>query len=179
MHSTKVQLDEPEKVEQMSRCYRTLTEKRREYRISIVDKKKSNLVSKIIRKPSEISDLVYSCHNTMSIKEELAQVNDIYRLIVEIIDEMTVMYVNYLKEILFVEIGEKVFSVKHKAHNWLREGENGAKREKGSKSSGPRLTSSGSSWSSTSRSSRVSSKVKAMQEKQRLADLRTEKETQT
>ena len=174
MHSAEAQPDETEKVEQVNKRCRTLTEKGREYRISILDKKKSSLVSRIIRKSSEINDLLYSYQNATTVKEELAQLNDIYKLIVEINDEMTEIDVNYSEELWFAEIDEKVFSFKHKIHNWLREGENGAKRGRGSKSSGSRSKSSGSSRSTGSRSSRMSSKEKAMQEKLRVAELRTE-----
>ena len=52
--------------------------------------------------------------------------------------------------------------------------ENGTKRERGFKSSGFRLKSSGSRRSTGSGSSRMSSKEKAMQEKLRVAELRTE-----
>ena len=53
MHSAEAQLDETEKVEQVNRHRRTLTEKGREYRISILDKKKSSLMSRISRKSSK------------------------------------------------------------------------------------------------------------------------------
>ena len=163
-----------QKVELVNRSRRTLTEKGREYRISILGEKKSRLVSRIIRKSGEINDLLYSYQNSTTIKEELAQLNNICRLIVEINDEITEIDVNYSEEHSFAEIDKKVFSFKHKIHYWLREGENGAKREKDSKSSGCRSKSSGSSRSSGSRSSRRSSKEKAIQEKLRAAQLRTE-----
>ena len=52
--------------------------------------------------------------------------------------------------------------------------EDGVKRERASKSSGSRSKSSGSSRSTGSRSSRMSSKEKAIQEKLRVAELKTE-----
>ena len=173
MHSAEAQQDETEKVEQVNRCCRTLTEKGREYRISILDKKKSSLVSKTIRKSSEINDLLHSYENATTVKKESSKLNNIYKLIVQINDEMTEIYVNYSEEFWFAEINEKVFSFKHKIHDWLREGKNGVKREKSSKSSGSILKLSGLSRSTRSRSSRMSSKEKAMQEKVRVAELRT------
>ena len=59
------------------------------------DKKKSSLLSRIIRKSRETNDLLYSHQNATTVKEELAQPNDIYKLIVEINDEMTEIDVNY------------------------------------------------------------------------------------
>ena len=87
---------------------------------------------------------------------------------------MTEIDVNYSEEFWFAEIDKKVFFFKYKIHNWLREGENSVKRERGSKSSGSTLKSSGSSRSTVSRSSRMLSKEKAIQEKLRVAELRTE-----
>ena len=108
---------------------------------------------------------MYSYQNATTAKEELAQLNDIYNLIVEINDEMTEIDVNCSEELWFAEINEKAFSFKHKMHNWLREGENGVKRERGFKSSGSRFKSSGSSRSTGSRSSRMSSKEKKLYKK--------------
>ena len=59
MRSAEAQPGETEKLEQVNRRRRTLTEKGKEYRISILDKKKSSLVSRIIRKSSKINDLMY------------------------------------------------------------------------------------------------------------------------
>ena len=165
MHSAEAQPDETERVEQVNRRRRKLTEKGREHRISILNKKKFSLVSRIIRKSSEMNDLLYTYQNATTEKEELAQLNDIYRLIVYINDEMTEIDVNYSEELWFAKIKEKVFSFKHKIHNWLRGGENSLKRERGSKSSGSISKSSSLRRSAESRSSRISSKEKAMQEK--------------
>ena len=163
IHSAEAQPDETEKVEQLNRRRRmTLTKKGREYGISILGKKKSRLVSRVIRKSSETNDLLYSYQDATSVKEKLVQLNNIYKLIVEINNEMTEINVNYSEELWFAEIDEKFSPSNIK---FTREGENGAKREKGSKSSGSRSKSSGL---------RVSSKEKATQEKLREAELRTE-----
>ena len=55
MRSAKAQPDETEKLGQVNRRCRTLAEKETEYRISVLDKKKSSLVSRIIRKSSKIN----------------------------------------------------------------------------------------------------------------------------
>ena len=75
MRSAEAQPDETEKLEQVNRRRRTLTEKGREYRILILDKKKSSLVSRIIRKSSEIDYLMYSYQNATTVKEKLAQLD--------------------------------------------------------------------------------------------------------
>ena len=82
-----------------------------------LDKKKSSLVSRIIRKSSEISYLMYSYQNETTVKEELAQFSDTYKLIVKINDEMTDIDVNCSEDLWFSEISKKVFPFKHKLHN--------------------------------------------------------------
>ena len=67
--SAEAQPDETEKVKQVNRRRRTLTENRREYRISILDKKKSSSVSRIVRKSSKINDLLYSYQNATTVKD--------------------------------------------------------------------------------------------------------------
>ena len=76
---------------------------------------------------------------------------------------------NYTEELWFIDIDEKVFSYKHKVHNWLR------KRDGMQSSSCSRSTSStSSSRSSSSKSSKPSTKERAIEEKVRLADLQAE-----
>ena len=79
----------------MNKHRKTLTLKEREYRISIREKKKSSLVFRIIRKSSETNDFLYSHQNPTTVQGELAQLNNIFKLIVEVNDEMTEIDVNY------------------------------------------------------------------------------------
>ena len=99
--------------------------------------------------------------------------NNIYKLIVEINEKMTEID-ELLRRALVCWNWRKGFSFKHKIHNCLREEENGLKSERGCKSSGSRSKSSGSIRSTGSRSSRMPSKEKTIQEKLRVAELRTE-----
>ena len=80
----------PEEAGSMDKHQRKMTEKGREYRKEILDKKRTNLVSRIIRKSSEIDVLLYSYQNNVTVKEELAQLSGIFRLIDDIHQEMTV-----------------------------------------------------------------------------------------
>ena len=61
-----------------------LTEKGREYKMALLEKKRSKLVSRVIRKSSEIDDLMYSFQNGIAVKEELQQLNDMFKMLVEI-----------------------------------------------------------------------------------------------
>ena len=58
------------------------------------------------------------------------QLNDIYKPVVEINDEMTEIDENYSEKLWFAKIDETVFSFKTKIHNWLRERENGTKEKR-------------------------------------------------
>ena len=124
----------------MDKRQRKMTDKGREYRKGILDKKRANLVSRIIRKSSEIDVLLYSHQNDVTVKEELAQLNDIFKLIVGINQEMIELDDDYTEELWFTDIDEKVFSFKHKVHNWLREGDEIQRIEKKSRSSCSRST---------------------------------------
>ena len=71
----------PEEAGSVDNRQRKMTEKGREYRKEIIDKKRTNLVSRIIRKSSEIDALSYSHQNDFTVKEELAQLSDIFKAI--------------------------------------------------------------------------------------------------
>ena len=85
--------------------------------------------------------------NDVTVKEQLAQLSDIFKLIEDINQEMIELDDNYTEELWFTDIDEKVFSFKHKIHNWLREGDEMQRIEKKSRSSCSRSTSSKSSSS--------------------------------
>ena len=110
----------------------------------------------------------------VTVKEELTQLNDIFKLIEDINQEMIELDDNGT-ELWFTGIDEKVFSFKYKVHNWLREGDQIQRIEKKSISSCSRSTSSkSSSRSSSFKSSKLSTKERAIEEKVRLADLQGE-----
>ena len=155
---------------------RTLTEKGKQYRASVLDRKKKALVSRINRKMSNIDALLYTHENGVTVKEKLQQLNDLFKLIDEINQEMTELDENYTEDMWFSDIDDKVFAFKHRIHNWLKEGEVLLTFEKKSKSSGKSSKSSGpkslkSNSTSSSRSSKLSAREKATQEKVRVAQL--------
>ena len=71
----------------MDKRQRRMTEKGRKYRKEILDKR-TNLVSRIIRKSSEIDVLLYSHQNDINVKDQLAQLSEILNLIEDINQEM-------------------------------------------------------------------------------------------
>ena len=149
---------------------RTLTEKGKQYRASTLDKKNKALVSGVNRKMSDIDVLLYTDENDTTVKEELQQLNDVFKLIEEINQEMIELDDNYAENMWFSEIDDKGFAFKHRIHNWLKEGEKLVKFEKKSKSSRKSSKSSGSKSSksnstSISRSSKLSPKEKQSKER--------------
>ena len=130
------------------------TEKGKEGKMALLEKKMSKLISRVIRKSSEIDDLMYSSQNGIAVKEELQQLNDMFKMLVEL---------------WFDDIDQKVFSFKYKVHNWLREVEKQDKSERSFKSSSKSSSKSGSSRSSK----RSSTKERAVAEKLKVAELMT------
>ena len=62
---------------------RTLTEKEKQYRASILEREKKMLVSRINRKMGNINVLLYTHENDVTVKEELnvlQQLNDVFKL---------------------------------------------------------------------------------------------------
>ena len=127
----------------------------------------------------DVDILLYTHENDVTVKEELQQPNDIFKIIDEINQRMIELDDNYTEDMWFSDIDDKVFAFKHKIYNWLKEGEKLKKLGKKSKSSGKRSKSSRSKSSksnstSSSRSSKLSSREKTIQVKVRVAELQTE-----
>ena len=59
----------------------TLTEKGKQYRVSILNKNKKALVSRSNRKMNGIDVLLYTHESDVTVKEELQQLNDVFKLI--------------------------------------------------------------------------------------------------
>ena len=100
-----------------------MTEKGRQYQLAVLEKRQAKLVARTIRKSSEINDLMYSLQNSITVKEELAQLNNIFRMLVEIHKKQEEIDEEHDDEIWFDDLDKKIFSCKRKVHNWLKEGE--------------------------------------------------------
>ena len=108
-------------IEEKTKRQVKLTEKGKEYKMALLEKRRSKLVSRVIRKSSKIDDLMYSFQNGIAVKEELQQLNDMFKMLVELHEELENIDDQYTDELWFEDIDQKVFSFKHKVHNWLRE----------------------------------------------------------
>ena len=129
-------------------------------------RRERNLVPRIIKKSSEIDILLYSHQNNVTVKKELALLSDIFKLIEGINQEMIELDDNYTEDLWFTDIDETVLSFKDKAYHWLKEGDEIQRIKKKSRSSCSRSTSfKSSSRSPGSKSSKLSTKERAVQEK--------------
>ena len=110
-------------------------------------------------------------------KEELTQLNDMFRMVVEIHEEQEGIDEEYDDEIWFDDMNQKIFSFKHKVHNWLKEGEKLRKSDQVSRcssKSSSKYSSKFSPKSSSSSKSRSSTKAEATEEKLKVAELMME-----
>ena len=85
-----------------------LTEKGKEYMMTLLEKRRSKLVSRVIRKSSEIDDLMYFFQNGIAVKEELQQLNDMFNMLVEIHEELENIDNQYTEQLWFEDIDQKV-----------------------------------------------------------------------
>ena len=53
-------------------------------------------------------------------KEELAQLNDMFRMLVEIHEDQEKIDEEYDDETWFDDMDQKILHFKHKVHNWLK-----------------------------------------------------------
>ena len=78
-----------------------MTEKGGQYQLAVLEKRRAKLVARTIRKSSEIYDLMYSHQNSITVKEELAQLNNMLKMLVEIHKEQEEIDEEYDDEIWF------------------------------------------------------------------------------
>ena len=154
-----------------------------EYQSSQLEKKRSRLYSRLIRKSSAVNDLLYSPSNAEVVREQMFQVDDLFKIVTEVHKEYNALLPveqQNKDEDWFDEIDASMLHFKQKIHVWIRdvERERGAAMEAKSK----RSSVSGSvSSKKSSRHSSVSSldsgssmSAKALKGKLKIAELLTE-----
>ena len=159
---------------------RAMTEKGRDYKLKIMKERRQKLHKRIQRSWNTIEELQLSERNMAPVQQELAQFNDVYKLFVNLHEELNPMLEDSERaadDEWFEDIDERVCTFKRKTHNWLRVAEDNqhsrcpSSRSKGSRSSG-QSRSSGSSKSKGSKSSRE----KEIEERVKMAELLAEAE---
>ena len=63
----------PEEAGCTDNCQRKMSDKEKEYRKRVIEKKRENQVSRIIRKSNEIDVLLYPHQNDVTVKQKLSQ----------------------------------------------------------------------------------------------------------
>ena len=80
-----------------------------------------------------IDALLYSFQNINTLREELRLFDDQFRMILEFHEEYHQLIEDKVKqeedEVWFDKLDENVCTVKHKVHNWLKQGEESLERE--------------------------------------------------
>ena len=146
--------------------------KGREYKLSQIKDKRQRLYSRLLRKSGAIEDLFYSSKNKVAVEEELAQFNDILKLVVAVHEEckqyMEEEEINNSDE-WFDEVDETIFNSKRKVHSWLKETNENDRCSKAS--SKTKSHSSKSSRRSSKLSHSGGSKSDKIEEKVKLAEL--------
>ena len=105
-------------------------------------------------------------------KEELAQLNNMFTILVDIHEEREEIDEGYDDEIWFDELDQKIISFNHKEHNWLKEEEKIRKSDQVSRcsaKSNSKYSSKSSAKSSYSSKSWSPTKAKAIEGKVKVA----------
>lgn len=76
-------------------------------KMDLLKRRRSNLVSIVIRKSNEVGDLMYSFQNGITAKEELEQINDMFKILVETYEETESIGDQYTDELWFEDIDRK------------------------------------------------------------------------
>ena len=115
---------------------------------------------------------MYSHQNSITVKEELAQLNNMFRILVDIHEKREEIDEGYDDEIWFDELDQKIISFNRKVHNWLKEGEKIRKSDQVSRcsaKSNSKYSSKSSAKSSYSSKSWSPTKAKAIEGKVKVA----------
>ena len=78
---------------------------------------------------------MYSYQKSITVKEEPAQLNDMFKMLVDIHEEFEQIDKEFTDDIWFDDIDQKVLFFKRKVHNWRKEEEKEHKRDHSSRGS--------------------------------------------
>ena len=68
------------------------------------------MASRVIRKSSVVDDLAYSFQKGITVEEELQQLNNVFKMLAEIHEELDSIDDQYIDELWFEDIDQKLFS---------------------------------------------------------------------
>ena len=96
------------------------------FKLSTLLSKRNRLNSRLLRQSSAIQDLMYSAENMVTVEEEIAQFEFIFKHLLLVHQEYHSLLDEEEKptdEEWFEEVDERVFIFKLQVHNWLRDAE--------------------------------------------------------
>ena len=107
-----------------------LTEKGVSFKLSTLLSKGNRMNFRLLRRSSVIQHLMYSAKNMVTVEEEIAQFDYIFKQLLLVHQGINQGYQSLLAEEekptdeeWFEEVDERVFTFKHQVHNWLRDAE--------------------------------------------------------
>ena len=154
-----------------------------EYRSSQLEEKRSRLYGRLIRKSNAVNDLLYSLKNVEVVREQMLQVDDLFKMVTEVHKEYNALLPVEQQdkdEDWLEEIDASMLQFKQKIHGWIRNVErerDAAMEAKSKRSNVSRSVSSKRSSrhsSASSSGSRSSKSDNTLKEKLRVAELLTE-----
>ena len=102
---------------------RAMTKKGRDYKLKIMKERRQKLHKRIQRSWNTIEELQLSERNMAPVQQELAQFNDVYKLFVNLHEELNPRLEDSERaadDEWFEDIDERVCTFKRKTHNWQR-----------------------------------------------------------
>ena len=162
------------------------------YQLDELEKKRSRLNKKMIRKSSAVEGMLYSFKNLESVRDQMQQLDDIFKMMFEVHKEYNSMLqpdAQETDEEWFDDVEHNLCAFKQKIHNWMKDAEAERKIAVSSRLSDASVGRRGSSLRSISKySSRSGSKQstnsshkssredRALEEKIKMAELIAEAE---
>ena len=114
---------------------RKLTERGRAYRSTLLKERKEKINGRMMRKCRIIEDLLFSNKNRIAVEEELAQFNELFKMLLSIHEEYSQLLDDderAAQDDWFDDLDKTVCTFKSKIHSWLRNAETERKSSKGS-----------------------------------------------
>ena len=99
-----------------------MTEKGKSFRLSTLKGRREKINARLQRKSSTIEDLLYSTRNLVAVEEELAQFNDLFKMLLGIHEEYNALLEDEERAIdddWFDDLDNRVCSFKRKTLNWV------------------------------------------------------------
>ena len=149
-----------------------------QYQSDQLQERRTMLNRRITRKSSAVDSLLYSSRNVEAVTEQMLQIDDMFKKMMEVHKEynsMSLLEVQEDDEKWFDDTDADMLVFKQKIHNWIKEAEqerDAEMKEKASvKSNKPHKSLSRSSRSSRSLSTKSSRSDRALKEKLKMAEL--------